>query len=160
MFMSLLTDSQKAQFINQEYGLEAVSYDVSDQLWRFYTSGWGQGIRDLNLIERPHSTRSTSLNPEIRAGILLTNKKDWRDFFENNMYGTFFSWIYDMELIHFDEDLYMIPRTVSETPAGHFFWGDNSFKGEGGNENGNGLTEAPGHAFLVPYYIMKAYNLF
>ncbi len=160
MFMAFLTANRKAQFINQDYNLDAVTHDIADQLWRFYASGWGQGIRNLNLIERPHSTRSTSLNPEISARYLLSNKQEWRDFFENNMYGTFFSWIHETELIHFEEDLYMLPITVSETPAGHFFWGSNPFKGEGGDENGNGLMEAPAQAYLVPYYIMKAYNLF
>jgi hypothetical protein len=159
MFMSFLSENRQAQFINPDYDLEAVTHDVADQLYRFFTTGWDKGVRDYNLIERPHSTRSTSLNPEIREMTLLSNKKEWRDFFENNMYGTFFSWIHETELIHFEEDLYMLPRTVSETGAGHFFWGSNAFKAEGGNVNGNGLTEAPAHCYLVPYYIMRAFNL-
>ena len=159
MFMSFLSDAQKAQFINPVYDLEAVRHDVLDQLFRFYTTGWDEGIRNYDLIERPHSTRGTSVNPEIRKKELISNKKEWRDFFENDMFGKLFAWIWETDLIHFEEDLYMLPRTVSETPAGHFFWGSNAFKDEGGNVNGNGLTEAPAHAFLVPYYILKAYNL-
>jgi hypothetical protein len=157
--MSLLSENQKAQFENPEYTFENLKYDILDQLWRFWASGWNEGVRNYNLIDRPHSSRSTSLNPEIRQREIIPVKRDWRDFFENNMLGPLFSWVGD-DLFNFDEELYMLPRTVSETRADHFFWGSNPFKEEGGNPTGNGLWEAPSNDFLLPYWMGKAFEIF
>jgi len=157
-FMELLTPTQKAQFENPDYTLAQVRHDVLDQLWRFYTTGWGQGIRSYNLSTRPHSTRSTSLNPDTKKMERDPTKKNIRDFIQNSPFGSLFAWI-EIEF-SFDDEHYLFPRTISETPAEHFFWGRNPFDGEGGNPTSNGLHESVANCYLVPYWMGKAFGIF
>ncbi len=42
--MTLITDSEA--FEDPNYTDETIRWDVLDQLWRFNTSGWGNGIRN------------------------------------------------------------------------------------------------------------------
>jgi len=156
-FMSLLEKNQRARFENPDYDDDDILWDVKDQLWRFYTSNWCP-VRDYNLTDRPHSTRSTSLNPEIRAREFVPTKNKWRNFFENNMFGPLFSWI--GEEFDMDEEIYMLPITVSEQSAEYFFWGDNPFYDEGGNLGGNGIHEAAGIAFTSVYWMGRAFGIF
>ncbi|MHA1293458.1 MAG: hypothetical protein ACTSQJ_12410 [Promethearchaeota archaeon] len=158
-FMSLLDKKQKEQFENPEYDFGDIRHDVLDQLYRFYKSGWADGIRNYNLTDRPHSTRSTSLNSEIRKKELDSSKIQWRKFFENSLFGSLYSWIGE-DLFNFENEHYLLPRTVSETGAGHFFWGSNPFYGEGGDPSGNGLHEAPALCFTTVYWMGKAYDIF
>ena len=157
--MSLLSGNQRAGFENSEYTFENYEYDILDQLWRFQASGWDEGVRQYNLTTRPHSTRATSLNPEIAQREIISTKQYWRNFFDTNMLGPLYSWVGE-DLFHFDEELYKLPRTVSETGSDHFFWGSNPFKDEGGNPNSNGLWESPANGFLLPYWMGKAFDIF
>lgn len=157
-FMSLLTEEQQVAFENPEYTFAQIRHDIKDQLWRFYTSGWNQGIRNYNLTTRPHSTRSTSLNPELKQKELDPTKKEIREFIQNSPFGSLFTWI-EIEF-SFDEEHYLLPRTVSEMPAGHFFWGSNPFNEEGGNPTSNGLYEAAANGYLCVYWIGKAFGIF
>ncbi|MGQ4873055.1 MAG: hypothetical protein ACP6IY_03170 [Promethearchaeia archaeon] len=162
IFMKLIDKDKRKQFENKEYNDDMIKWDVLDNLWRFHTSGWADGVRNYNLTDRPHSTRSTSLNPEIRAKEKVPNKQKWRDFFENNPYGTLYRWIYDMELIDFSEESeqYIHPLTVSEYGIHHWVWEHSKFLGEGGDPNGNGLTEAAPNSYLAIYWMGKAFNIF
>lgn len=157
-FMSILDEDQRKQFKNSEYDDDTIKWDVLDQLWRFYASGWTEGIRNYNLTDRPHSTRSTSLNPEINEKEVDPTKKEWREFFEKSPFGGLLSWVeFD---INFDEEPYLVPLTVSETGAGQFFWADNPFFNEGGNPTGDGLSEVVPTSFTSIYWLGKAFDLF
>lgn len=164
-FMTMLEDEKKEDFKNPDYSFSDIEWDVNDQLYRF--KDWANpaglnltkdqwGIRNYNLTQRPHSTRSTSLNPEIRKKALNPKIKFWRDWINNNIFGKLYSWIQD-DLFDF-EDMYLLPRTVSEASAGALIWGSNHFYGEGGDPYENGLHEERGTSFLLPYYIGRYYG--
>jgi hypothetical protein len=156
VFMTLINNPSK--FEDQNYNNTIIRWDVLDQLWRFNTSGWGNGIRNYNLTQRPNSTRATSLNPEISKMEVEPNKEKWRNFFDTNVYGSLFSWLED--LIDFEEDLYILPLTVSEMGIHSFLWEHSKFYGTGGNPTGNGLTQAVPTSYLVVYWMGRAFNIF
>ncbi|TFG11549.1 MAG: hypothetical protein EU531_11455 [Promethearchaeota archaeon] len=155
-FMTLVPDS--TLFEKPDYTDEMIRWDVLDQLWRFNTSGWGEGIRNYNLTQRPNSTRATSLNPAIASGEVNPDKARWQDFFENNIYGSLFAWLGD--LIDFDDNQYLLPLTVSEMGVHHFEWEHSKFFGEGGNPNGDGLKQVIPNSYLVVYWMGKAFGIF
>lgn len=154
--MSLLSANVRKQFEDPQYTEEDIRLDIMDQLWRFHTSGWCP-IRNYNLDQRPHSTRSTSLNPLIKEKTLDDTPQKWRDYFENNIVGRLYSWI-DVEF-NFD-DHYIVPLTISEMGIDSLIWEENPFYGEGGNPNGDGLKENTGMSYLLVYWMCKAYNIF
>jgi hypothetical protein len=155
-FMALVPDS--SLFEKPKYPDEMIKWDILDQLWRFNTSGWGEGIRNYNLTLRPNSTRSTSLNPEIASMEINPDKAKWQDFFENNIYGTLFAWLGD--LIDFKDPQYMHPLTVSEMGVHHFEWEHSKFFGTGGDPHGDGLKQVIPNSYLVVYWMGKAFNIF
>ncbi len=155
-FMTLIKDPSK--FEDPNYTNEMIKWDVLDQLWRFNTSGWGNGIRNYNLTVRPNSTRVTSLNPEITQREIEPNKGKWRNFFNNHVYGSTFSWLEDV--IDLEKPLYILPLTVSEMGIHSFLWEHSKFYGEGGDSVGNGLTEAVPTSYLVVYWMGRAFNIF
>ncbi|MFX1355807.1 MAG: hypothetical protein ACFFA8_00845 [Promethearchaeota archaeon] len=155
-FMTLVPDS--TTFQDPNYTDNTIKWDVLDQLWRFNTSGWGNGIRNYNLTIRPNSTRATSLNPEIAAMKIETNKAKWMNFFENNPYGGLYSWLSD--LIDIDDPLYIRPLTVSEMGVHHFEWEHSKFYGTGGNPTENGLRQVIPNSYLVVYWMGKVFNIF
>lgn len=156
VFMTLIENPSK--FEDPNYSDEMIRWDILDQLWRFNTSGWGNGIRDYNLTLRPNSTRSTSLNPEITQMEIEPNKEKWRNFFDNNVYGSIFSWLEDV--IEPEDPLYIRPLTVSEMGIDSFHWTSSKFYGEGGNPTGNGLRQSVPTSYLVVFWMGKAYNIF
>ncbi|GAH39204.1 unnamed protein product, partial [marine sediment metagenome] len=155
-FMTLVQDS--SVFEDPQYNDETIKWDILDQLWRFNTSGWGNGIRNYNLTMRPNSTRATSLNPDIAAMEISPLNAKWLDFFENNVYGTLFSWM--GELIDIDNVQYLFPLTISEMGVHHFLWEHGKFFGTGGNPSGNGLTQVIPNSYLVIYWMGKAFDIF
>ena len=155
-FMKLVPDS--SLFEKPEYPDEMIRWDVLDQLWRFNISGWGEAIRNYNLTQRPNSTRATSNNPEIASLEMNPVRAKWQDFFENNIYGSLFTWLVD--LIDFNDDQYSLPLTVSEMGAHHFVWESSKFFGTGGNPNGDGLRQVIPNSYLVVYWMGKAFNIF
>lgn len=159
IFMDMLEDDQKAQFTNDEYSDDDVLWDFKDQLWRYYTSGWAEGVRDYNLTQRPHSTRATSLDPEMREMKRDPTKKKWRDFFENNPFGPLFSWI-EVEFDFSEEsENYLLPLTVSEYGIHHWVWEHNKLDDDGGNPTGNGLRQAAPNSYVCVYWMAKAYGI-
>ena len=156
VFMKLISDPEK--FEDPNYTDENIRWDVLDQLWRFNTSGWGNGIRNYNLTVRPNSTRATSLNPEIRQMETWKVKEKWIQFFENNVYGSLFSWLRDT--FDFDDPLYMKPLTVSEMGVHHFLWEHSKFYGSGGDPTGDGLKQVIPNSYLVVYWLGRAFNIF
>ncbi len=158
VFMTLIENPSK--FEDSYYPDEMIRWDVLDQLWRFNTSGWGNGIRNYNLTVRPNSTRATSLNPEISQMEIEPNKEKWRNFFDNNVYGGLFSWLEDV--IDFEDPLYILPLTVSEMGIHSYLWEHSKFYGEGGNNEprDNGLSQAVPTSYLVVYWMGKAFNIF
>jgi hypothetical protein len=158
VFMSMLTDGQKARFKNPQYGDDKILWDAKDQLWRFYASNWAP-IRNYNLTTRPKSTRSTSLNPLIKEKKIFPQMKNWQEWLENNPIGKSYDWIV-AELINFDQELYMVPRTISECLAQHMIWQSNPFKQEGGDPKGNGLIEPPGTSYTTIYWQARAFDIF
>ncbi len=155
-FMSLLEEEEKKQFNNPIYDDNDIKWDVLDQLWRFHASGWCP-IRNYNLAQRPHSTRSTSRDKTIREAEKDQTSEKWRSFFENNMFGRAYSWV-DIE---FDfDDHYTMPLTISEMGIDALIWEENPFFDEGGNPGGDGLTENTGMSYLLVYWMGKAYNIF
>ncbi|MHA1147553.1 MAG: hypothetical protein ACTSR8_04860 [Promethearchaeota archaeon] len=165
-FMSLLDKDKRKQYENPDYDFNDVEWDLNDQLYRF--KDWANpkgmsltkeqwGIRNYNLTQRPHSTRSTSLNQEMREKARNPKVKYWRDWIDNTLFGSLYSWVRD-DLLEL-EDIYLVPRTVSEASAGALIWGSNPFYGEGGDPYGNGLREERGNSFLVPYYIGRYYGV-
>ena len=161
VFMKLIEDS--ALFEDLNYNDESLKWDILDQLWRFNTSGWGNGIRDYNLTVRPNSTRATSLNPDIAKMDIDPSRAKWSEFFENNIYGTLFSWV--GETIDLDDPRdtqYTLPLTVSEMGVHHFLWEHGKFFGTGGNnESYNiGLKQVIPNSYLVVYWMGKAFNIF
>ena len=162
-FMTLIQDS--SLFEDPSYNDEMIRWDILDQLWRFNTSGWGNGIRDYNLTVRPNSTRATSLNPEIASMEVDPSRAKWVSFFENNIYGTLFSWVGETIDIWSDDprDIhYKLPLTVSEMGVHHFLWEHSKFFGLGGNnETYNlGLKQVIPNSYLVVYWMGKAFNIF
>ena len=156
-FMELIPDS--STFENPNYNDDTIKWDILDQLWRFNTSGWGNGIRNYNLSQRPNSTRATSLNPEIKKMEIEPKKAKWNDFFENNTFGSLFAWI--GEELGFDDPLYLLPRTVSESEAHYFLWEHSKFYGENSDHpSGNGLKQAVPTSFLIVYWMGRAFNIF
>ncbi len=158
-FMKLIGDS--ALFEDSSYSDETIKWDVLDQLWKFNTSGWGNGIRNYNLTVRPNSTRATSVNPAISSMEIDPSRAKWAEFLENNIYGTLFSWV--GELIDLDDprDIqYTLPLTISEMGVHHFLWEHSKFFGTGGNPTGNGLTQVIPNSYLVIYWMGKAFDIF
>jgi len=159
MFMTMITENQRARFINPDYSEHKIKWDVLDNMWRFHTSGWTDGIRNYNLIDRPHSTRATSTNPLIASMERTPNKRNWREFFETSMFGPLFSWIEFEWDFGEGSELYTLPLTVSEYGVHHWLWEHNKFDDEGGSGNGNGLHEAAPNSFIAIYWMLRAYNL-
>jgi len=162
-FMTLIQDS--SLFEDPSYNDEMIRWDILDQLWRFNTSGWGNGIRDYNLTVRPNSTRATSLNPEIASMEVDPSRAKWVSFFENNIYGTLFSWVGETIDIWSDDprDIhYKLPLTVSEMGVHHFLWEHSKFFGLGGNNEAYnlGLKQVIPNSYLVVYWMGKAFNIF
>jgi len=155
-FMTLITDSEA--FEDPNYNDETIKWDILDQLWRFNTSGWGDGIRNYNLTVRPYSTRATSLNPEIAAMEINPVREKWLSFFESEPYGSLFSWMKD--LVDIDNVQYMKPLTISEMGIHHFEWEHSKFYGTGGDPTGNGLRQVIPNSYLVVYWMGKAFNIF
>jgi len=158
-FMKMIEDS--ALFEDPNYTDETIKWDVLDQLWRYNTSGWGNGIRNYNITMRPNSTRATSLNPAIAAMELYPSRAKWAEFFENDKYGYLYSWI--GELIDLDDPKdaqYTLPLTVSEMGVHHFLWEHSKFYRTGGDPTGNGLKQVIPHSYLVVYWMGKAFNIF
>jgi hypothetical protein len=156
VFMSLITDP--SLYEDPKYLDDNIRWDVLDQLWRYNTSGWGEGVRNYNLTVRPNSTRATSLNPEITAMEIEPNKAKWRSFFETNLYGSLFAWIGDE--FNFNDPLYLKPLTVSEMGVHHFLWEHSKFYGTGGDVTGDGLTQVIPNSYLVVYWLGRAHNIF
>ncbi len=158
VFMSMLTEQQRAGLENPDYTDDKVLWDVKDQLIRFDKSNWCP-IRNYNLTTRPSSTRSTSTNPLIAASEINPVLDYWNNWFAISPYGPMYSWI-EADLFNFDEELYLYPRTVSEHWAQHMIWQSNPFKQEGGDPNGNGLIEPPGTSYTAVYWWARAFNIF
>ena len=158
VFMSMLDEAQIAALENPLYTNNDILWDVKDQLYAFHTSNWCP-IRNYNLTERPHSTRSTSLNPLITQKLIDPAKEKWRDFIENNPLGGTFSFLTE-DLINFDEDIYLVARTVTESPSQHMIWQSNPFHKEGGDPSGNGLIEPPGTSYTTIYWQARAFGIF
>ncbi|MFO8018307.1 MAG: hypothetical protein R6U96_06695 [Promethearchaeia archaeon] len=156
VFMSMLEPEQVTQ-IERPISNDFVRWDVLDQLWRFHTSNWCP-IRNYNLTERPHSTRSTSKNPEIRAKKLDPSRKRWREFINSHPVGGMYEWLID--LFDMEDKLYEEPRTISEHWAQHMIWQSNPFKKEGGDPHGGGLEEAPGTSYTLVYWLGRAFEIF
>ena len=158
-FMTLVQDS--SVYEDSSYNDADIRWDILDQLWRFNTSGWGKGVRNYNLTIRPNSTRATSINPEIASMEIDPNRAKWADFFENNIYGTLFSWVGDTIDIDDPNDIqYKLPLTVSEMGVHHFLWEHSKFFGTGGNPGGDGLQQVIPNSYLVVYWMGKAFNVF
>ena len=158
VFMTILEDS--SLFEDSNYNDNAIRWDVLDQLWRYNTSGWGYGIRDYNLTVRPHSTRATSLNPDIASMKIDPNRAKWANFFENNIYGTMFTWVGELIDINDPSGVqYTLPLTVSEMGVHHFLWEHSKFFGTGGDPSGNGLKQVIPNSYLVVYWMGKAFNI-
>ncbi len=155
VFMTLVDDP--SLFEDPNYNDDTIRWDVLDQLWRFQVSGWNKGIRNYNIWDRPHSTRWSSLNPEIRKMKLNPSKARWREFFENDVNGALFSWISDE--FHFDRDMYQLPLTVSEYGVHYFLWEHSKFYGEGGDPRGNGLKQAVPTSYLTIYWMARAFDV-
>jgi hypothetical protein len=159
IFMQMLEDDQRAEFQNPDYKEERILWDFKDQLWRFYKSGWAEGIRNYNLTQRPHSTRATSTHPGLREKKRDPTKKKWREFFETSVFGNLFSWI-EVEF-DFDQESenYILPLRVSEYGTHHWLWEHNKLDDEGGTPNGNGLTQAAPNTYICVYWMGKAYGI-
>lgn len=164
-FMSLMDKDKRERYEDPEYEFDKVEWDINDQLFRFMD--WGNprgmnlakeqwGIRNYNLTQRPHSTRSTSLNPDIREKERNPRVKFWREWIDNNIFGSLYAWVKDD--LYEMEDMYIVPKTVSESSAGALIWGSNPFQGEGGDPYENGLQEERGNGFLLPYYLGRYYG--
>jgi hypothetical protein len=156
VFMSMLEEEQVIELENPKYSNDKVKWDVLDQLWRFHTSNWCP-IRNYNLTERPHSTRSTSKNPEIKAKEVDASRKHWVEFINTHPAGWMYEWLID--LFDMEDTLYKVPRTISEHWAQHMIWQSNPFKKEGGDPNGNGLVEPPGTSYTLVYWLGRAFEI-
>ncbi|MFO8018317.1 MAG: hypothetical protein R6U96_06745 [Promethearchaeia archaeon] len=159
IFMKMLDEDRAAEFQNPDYEDETILWDFKDQLWRFYSSGWADGIRNYNLTQRPHSTRATSTHPKLREKVRDPAKKKWREFFETSTFGELFSWI-EVEF-DFDQESenYILPLRVSEYGVHHWLWEHNKLDDEGGTPNGDGLTQAAPNTYICTYWMAKAYGL-
>ena len=156
IFMQMLKPEQRMQFEDERYTDSEIRWDLLDNLWRFETSNWCP-MRNYNLIQRPHSTRSTSLNPEIRAKELDPSRVKWMNFFNENPLGGMFSWL--DEAFGIEKKIYLKARTVSEYWAGPMVWQNSPFENEGGNPNNNGLTEEPGNSYTLTYWLGRVYGV-
>ena len=160
IFMKMLNDGQKAGFQNPYYSDTDIRWDCLDQLWRFKTSGWEEGVRNYNLIQRPHSTRETSTNPDIAALERSPRERDWREFFATSPVGAIFS---DLVGIEWDfgegSDLYLYPLSVSEYGNHHWVWEHNKLDDNGGDPGGNGLEECAPNSFITIYWMARAYGI-
>ncbi len=157
IFMTMLDKKQKSQFENPDYDDDEIRWDVLDQLWRFHTSNWCP-MRNYNLTQRPHSTRSTSLNSEIRKKEIDPTQEKWLKFFKETALGGMFSWM--DEAFDIDKEIYIVPRTVSEYWAGPMVWQNSPFENEGGDPDGDGLTEEPGTSYTLVYWLGRLYDIF
>ncbi len=166
-FMSMLDKNERKKFEDDRYSHDDIRWDVHDQLWRYYDwvnpegmqflsqDLWGE--RNYNLTQRPHSTRETSRNEEIRDMKVDPTAKKWRDFFDHNVFGKLYAWASE-DLFDFN-DRYVLPITVSEHGTASCIWARNPFYEEvGGDPDGNGLMEERGLSFLLPYWIGRYYG--
>ncbi|MGV9173156.1 MAG: hypothetical protein ACOC44_06710 [Promethearchaeia archaeon] len=164
-FMKRIGEEKSKKFENPEYDHATIARDVKDQLYRFKAwvnpigmslskNQWG--VRNYNLTQRPHSTRATSENEDIRAMKVDPTSKEWRDFFENHIFGKLYAWVQE-DLFDF-EDYYLDAITVSEHGTASIIWARNPFYADGGDPYGNGLREERGLSFLLPYWIMRYYG--
>ncbi len=161
-FMTLVPDS--SIYEDPNYTDETIKWDILDQLWRFKTSNWSEGIRNYNLTQRPNSTRATSLNPDVRGQVEVSAVTQWNDFFETHAFGTLYSWLGDQ--FDYDEPLYTHPLTVSEYKIDRFIWEHSKFRGTGGCENAvgdnntdDGLTQASPASYLIVYWMARLYDV-
>lgn len=157
VFMEMLDENQRILLEDPNFSDEMIRWDVLDQLWRFHTSNFCP-MRNYNLEQRPHSTRSTSLNAEMRKKEVYPNTQYWQDIFQNSTLGSSYAWV--GEAFSLDKDLYKVPRTVSEYWAGPMVWQNNPFTNEGGTPNGDGLTEHTGTSYTLVYWLGRAYGIF
>ncbi|MHA1805464.1 MAG: hypothetical protein ACTSU4_13185 [Promethearchaeota archaeon] len=157
IFMELLSESERVEFNHEEYNDDMVRWDVLDQLWRFQASGWDDGVRNLNLRRRPHSTRWSSENPDIRRMEKFPRRDYWANFFENNSIGNMYLGIKDE--FGFDKEMYKYPLTISECAPHYFLWEHSKFFGMGADIHGNGLTQAVPTSFLTVYWMARAFDI-
>ena len=164
-FMTFLDNGEEKKYENKDYDFDEVEWDINDQLYRFkdWVNPKGMdlakeqwGVRNYNLTQRPHSTRSTSLNPEIRKKECNPAIKRHREWIQNDIFGSLYGWVLE-DLFEFN-DMYIVGRTVSEAGEGNFIWNGNPFYGEGGDPDEDGLTEQKGNAFLTPYYMGRYFG--
>jgi hypothetical protein len=156
--MEMLAENQKVLFKNPKYSDANIRWDVLDSLWRFKMSGWEEGIRNYNLIQRPHSTRSTSLNPDIAKKERAPQKKNWREFFDTHPLGPMFKDLIEIEW-SYDQDLFLHPLSVSEYGNHHWVWEHGKLDNEGGDRSGNGLQESAPNSFICMYWMGRAYGI-
>jgi len=154
-FMTMVSDS--SVYEDPDYTDTTIRHDILDQLWRFKTNGWTEGIRNYNISIRPNSTRSTSNNTEIAKKNDVSSIDKWNDFFDNHAFGSLFSWL--GEQFDYDEPLYTLPITVSEYKLDRFLWEHNKFRGEGGTPEGNGLEQATPASYLIVYWLARFYDV-
>ena len=162
-FMTMVPDS--SIYEDSDYTDATIRHDILDQLWKFNTTGWGYGIRNYNLTQRPNSTRATSLNPDIKEMNEVSSLAKWNNFFENHAFGSLFSWL--GEQFDYGDPLYTLPITVSEFGIDRFIWEHNKFRDEGGDENSlddlddsdDGLTQASPASYLIVYWLARLYNI-
>jgi len=154
-FMTMVPDS--SIYEDPNYTDETIRWDVLDQLWRFKTNGWTEGIRNYNITIRPNSTRSTSNNTEIAKKIEVSALAKWNDFFDNHAFGSLFSWL--GEQFDYGEPLYTLPITVSEYKLDRFLWEHNKFRDDGGTPTGDGLEQATPASYLIVYWLARLYNI-
>ena len=154
-FMTMVPDS--SVFEDQNYNDTTIRWDILDQLWRFNTSNWGEGVRNYNSTIRPNSTRSTSLNPDIRSKEVVSSIDKWNDFFDNHAFGSLFSWL--GEQFDYNKELYTQPLTVSEYDLDRFLWEHSKFRDESGTPNGDGLSQASPASYLIVYWMARLYNI-
>ncbi|MHA1436939.1 MAG: hypothetical protein ACTSPD_05140 [Promethearchaeota archaeon] len=157
IFMDMLTEKQRKRFEDPRYSNEEIRWDVLDQLWRFHTSNWCP-MRNYNLTDRPHSTRSTSLNPEIRKKELDPRREKWLTLFHKFPKWGLFAWMEDA--FDINKKIYLVPRTVSEYWSGPMIWQNNPLENEGGDPHGDGLTEHPGTSYTLVYWLGRVFNIF
>ena len=155
VFMEMLSEEEQKEFVDPNYSDEMIRWDLLDQLWRFHTSNFCP-MRNYNLEQRPHSTRSTSLNPEMRKKETFSKMERWQEFFETPA-GSSYAWV--GEAFGFDKTLYKVPRTVSEYWSGPMVWQNNPFTDEGGDPDGDGLIEHPGTSYTLVYWLGRAYGI-
>ncbi|HMF30556.1 MAG TPA: hypothetical protein VKK79_04040 [Candidatus Lokiarchaeia archaeon] len=141
------------------YNLTQIKWDVCDQLWRIYTTGWYP-------MDTTYGNRSRSTSRADLGGDWLTidpNIAKWQNFFASNTFGSWFAWIPQVGFQGILDNRYVKAARSDMYDVESFMWSSSPFTEFGGHTgtyygSNSVIDEASGTAFTAPYWMLRAFG--